>query len=268
MASGSDPPGPSHTFNYRYVMDISAGVKLDDILLEDILPADIQWTGGNIDVNAPLGAGCSPKLLPNFPPFPSGTVAGECIAALCNAATDDLVKVETEIGYFVSKVWVTEGIRPGIIAMSHHLGRWRLQEDQSLNALASALVALEETPEGVFSLRQIHGAKAYQTSDPDTARIWWEDVGVHQNIIHAVHPDPVSGMHCWHQKAINVSKAGPEDRNGDIKVDSRKSMQVYRRWLAQTRPAPGPNGLRRPLWFKRPLKPETEAFYIQDDEAS
>lgn len=85
------PPGPSHTFNYRYVMDISAGVKLDDILLEDILPADIQWTGGNIDVNAPLGAGCSPKLLPNFPPFPSGTLAVECTAAVGTAGTDDLV---------------------------------------------------------------------------------------------------------------------------------------------------------------------------------
>src|SRR5579875_1958240 len=39
--------------------------------------------------------------------------------------TGDLLKVHTEIGYFIDKVWVTEGIRPGVIACSHHLGRWR-----------------------------------------------------------------------------------------------------------------------------------------------
>jgi anaerobic selenocysteine-containing dehydrogenase len=180
--------------------------------------------------------------------------------------SDDLVKVETEIGYFVGKVWVTEGIKPGVVAMSHHLGRWRLQEASGVNAMSSALVTLEESDDGQFMLRQVHGARAYKSSDPDTARIWWEDVGVHQNITHAVHPDPVSGMHCWHQKAINVSKAGPNDRNGDIKVDTNKSLQVYREWLATARPGPGPAGLRRPLWFKRPLKPDIEQFYLTAEQ--
>ncbi len=31
-----------------------------------------------------------------------------------------------------------------------------------------------------------------------------------------------------------------------------------------TRPAPGPNGLRRPYWFKRPLKPAKEAYYLDN----
>ena len=35
-----------------------------------------------------------------------------------------LVRVQTEIGYFVDRVWLTEGIRPGVVACSHHLGRW------------------------------------------------------------------------------------------------------------------------------------------------
>jgi len=47
--------------------------------------------------------------------------------------TNDLVKVETEIGYFVDKAWVTEGIKPGVVAMSHHLGRWRLQEGMGVS---------------------------------------------------------------------------------------------------------------------------------------
>ena len=42
-------------------------------------------------------------------------------------ATGELVRVTTEIGHFVDKVYVTEGIKPGLIAMSHHLGRWRLE---------------------------------------------------------------------------------------------------------------------------------------------
>ena len=33
------------------------------------------------------------------------------------------------IGYFVTRAWVTEGIRPGVVGMSHHLGRWRLNEE-------------------------------------------------------------------------------------------------------------------------------------------
>ena len=40
-------------------------------------------------------------------------------------STGDLVRVETEIGHFVLKAWVTEGIRPGVVACSHHMGRWR-----------------------------------------------------------------------------------------------------------------------------------------------
>ena len=42
------------------------------------------------------------------------------------ARTGDLVRVSTEIGYFVAKAWLTEGIRPGVVACSHHMGRWRL----------------------------------------------------------------------------------------------------------------------------------------------
>jgi hypothetical protein len=33
-----------------------------------------------------------------------------------------------------------------------------------------------------------------------------------------------------------------------------------------TRPAPGPDGLRRPLWFKRPLKPGKDLYYLNNDD--
>ncbi len=178
--------------------------------------------------------------------------------------TNDLVRVETEIGYFVDQVWVTEGIKPGIIAMSHHLGRWRLKEGEGVNRGASNLVKLGADDTGGHSLHVVHGATAWGSFDPDTSRIWWEDVGVHQNLTHGVHPDPVSGAHCWHQKALNVRKADPGDAHGDVFVDTQKSMQVYHEWLALARPAVthSPNGLRRPYWLKRPLKPVHEAYEL------
>ena len=78
---------------------------------------------------------------------------------------------------------------------------------------------------------------------------------MHQNLTFPVHPDPVSGQHCWHQK-VTVSRPGPHDRYGDVVVDTNKSFEVYRKWLAMARPAPGPGGLRRPLWLPRAFKPD------------
>ena len=184
--------------------------------------------------------------------------------------TGDLVRVETEIGYFVDRVWVTEGIKPGIIAMSHHLGRWRLKEDQGVNRQASNLVRLEEGEDGTYRLGVIHGARPFESSDPDTSRIWWEDVGVHQNLTHPVHPDPISGAHCWLQKAFRVQKALPGDRHGDVVVDVEKGMEVYRKWVAMTRPASkfSPDGTRRPYWLKRPLKPTWEAYLLPSEKRS
>jgi hypothetical protein len=66
--------------------------------------------------------------------------------------------------------------------------------------------------------------------------VWWKDAGVHQHLTFPVHPDPVSGMHCWHQK-VRVEHAGPEDRYGDVFVGTNTSFQVYEQWLKKTRPA-------------------------------
>ena len=171
--------------------------------------------------------------------------------------TRDLVKVRTRIGHFVTRAWVTEGIRPGVLGMSHHLGRWRLDEEKG-NRVASALVTIDRQGSR-YKVTQLHGAQAFASNDPDTERIWWTDVGVHQNLTFAVQPDPVSGMHCWHQR-VTLEKAGPDDRYGDIVVDTARSHEVYKEWLAKTRPAPGPDGTRRPWWFDRPLRPTRDAY--------
>lgn len=177
--------------------------------------------------------------------------------------TGDLVRVRTEIGYFVARVWVTEGIRPGVVACSHHIGRWRLDPERGVSRWASGVVSIEELGEGRFRVRQVEGIHPFESEDPDSRRIWWTDAGVNQNLTHAVHPDPISGMHCWHQK-VRIEKAHPEDCYGDVFVDTEKAFEVYKEWLKMTRPAPGPDGLRRPLWMNRPLRPVEELFYLKD----
>ena len=185
-------------------------------------------------------------------------------AARLGLETGDLVRVETEIGYFIDKVWVTEGIKPGIIAMSHHLGRWRLQDGPNIGPGMSSLAKLHDDGHGRHTLNILEEGRAWETFDPDTSRIWWKDVGVHQNLTHAVHPDPISGAHCWLQKAVNVRKAGPGEHYGDVWVDTTRSMAVYEEWKAMTRSAVdySPDGLRRPLWLKRPLKPVVDAYAL------
>jgi anaerobic selenocysteine-containing dehydrogenase len=184
-------------------------------------------------------------------------------AARYSVKTGDLVRVNTEIGYFVDKVWVTEGMKPGVVACSHHIGRWRRPQDQPGNRWATNLVSIEQTNGSKWKMRVIDGIRPYQSDDPDSSRIFWSDGGVHQNITFPVHPDPISGMHCWHQK-VRIENVKPEDRYGDVYVDTEKALLVYREWLKMTRPAPGPNGLRRPLWLGRPLRPVEETFYLKD----
>ncbi len=84
---------------------------------------------------------------------------------------------------------------------------------------SSALVDHDRGRTARVDFRQIHGVRPWASADPSSsARIWWNDAGVHQNITFPVHPDPVSGMHCWHQK-VRVRPALPGDRYADIHVD-------------------------------------------------
>jgi anaerobic selenocysteine-containing dehydrogenase len=179
--------------------------------------------------------------------------------------TGDLVRVTTQIGYFVTRAWVTEGIRPGVLGMSHHLGRWRLDEETGGPRVASSLVRITRESGGRYVMKQVHGARPFASDDPDSGRIWWSEVGVHQNLTFPVQPDPVSGMHCWHQR-VRLARAGADDAYGDIVVDTAKAHQVYQEWMAKTRPpAAGPGSLRRPLWFDRPLRPVADAYKLPSE---
>jgi anaerobic selenocysteine-containing dehydrogenase len=183
-------------------------------------------------------------------------------AATLGVANGDLVRVETEIGHFVVKAWVTEGIKPGVVACSHHMGRWKLEGHSEGQRQLMNTVALDHA-DSDWSIKRKKGVEPFESSDPDTSRIWWTDAGVHQNMTFPVHPDPLSGMHCWHQ-AVRVVKAARGDRYGDIAVDTKKSHQVFKAWLEKTRSPVehSPDGNRRPLWLVRPVKPVVAAYKL------
>jgi anaerobic selenocysteine-containing dehydrogenase len=168
----------------------------------------------------------------------------------------DLVRVETEIGWFVLRPFVTEGLLPGVVACSHHLGRWHLARDADKGSpFASAAVELT-VEEGVWRWRR-SGPEVGGAGGP--ASPWWREQGVHQNMTFPVHPDPISGMHCWHQR-VRVRKAEPGDRYGDVVIDRRRARAVYDEWRAFARPATGE--LRRPLWLARAVRPADEAYRL------
>ena len=196
---------------------------------------------------------------------------------------DSLTGIKT--GYFVGMAMPTQATRPGVLACSHHSGRWRLVNsvevegfDQPLTILtyASALADIENKGHkwavrwrrGVWAheVEREHSEKwlkwPYPEVNKDIKEVWWNGAsGVWQNAVFPANPDPLSGMHCWHKKVL-VEKGGPEDRIGDVFVDTEATFKVYQAWRDRlTRPAPGPNALRRPKWFPRPWYPHTDKAY-------
>ncbi len=183
-------------------------------------------------------------------------------AAEIDVETGDLVRIETEIGHYVVRAWVTEGIRPDVVACSHHMGRWKLKGPGQRAGMSTVRLERNGSERG---LSQARGPGPFNSEDPDTSRIWWTDAGVHQNLTFGVQPDPISGAHCWHQ-AVRVRRAEPEDRYGDIRVDVEQSRAVFSRWMEKTRSARShsPDGTRRPHWLLRPVRPEREAYRLPE----
>jgi len=178
-------------------------------------------------------------------------------------SSGQLVRVITSIGHLVARTWMTEAIRPGVCALSHHMGRWRLHEGEG-SRWVSGLVEITH-PDGPDSwlLRYRKLVEPFSSQDPDSARIFWDDPGVHQNLAFPVQPDPWSGMNCWLQK-VRLQPAHPGDRYGDVYVDRARARAVYREWLGMTRASLGPGGQRRPEFLMRPLKPRRRAYRVAE----
>jgi anaerobic selenocysteine-containing dehydrogenase len=191
---------------------------------------------------------------------PLWTNAADARAA--GVSTGDLVRVNTRIGYFVARVWATEGIRPGVVALSHHMGRWRLRDGEG-SRWSMGRVDLDHQGD-TWRLRYAEGIRPFTSTDPDSGRIHWNDPGVHQNLAFPVQPDPWSGMHCWLQK-VRVERARAGDVYGDVVVDTAKSREAYEEWIGLTRATLGPGGQRRPEFMMRPVMPKRRAYLVDED---
>lgn len=125
--------------------------------------------------------------------------------------TGDLVRVESKVGYIVTKAYVTEGIHPKVVAIATGCGHWEYGR--------LATLKLHEKP-------QFGG-----TEDPDLKNVWWDDKGVHPNIIIPAIADPIGGSAAWYDTVVRVTKAGPNDKYGDVFGDFQKHLEAYREGL-------------------------------------
>ncbi|MBA3025807.1 MAG: molybdopterin-dependent oxidoreductase [Sulfurimonas sp.] len=105
-------------------------------------------------------------------------------------------------------------------------------------------------------------AERFADYNRDSGNIWWDGLsGSWQNSVAAPHPDPISGMHCWHQKVI-LEPAQPGDKIGDIYANYENNFKVYQGWRDQlTRGLDDNSTKRRPQHIKRPWVPLSDKAY-------
>jgi anaerobic selenocysteine-containing dehydrogenase len=96
----------------------------------------------------------------------------------------DKIKVTSKIGTIETKAFVTEGVVPGVVAISHHLGHWEY---------------------GRYASGK--NAAVKEGNDPDVKLKWWTKHGEHPNWIIPNKPDPVNGQQCWMDTVVTVAKA-------------------------------------------------------------
>lgn len=93
------------------------------------------------------------------------------------------------VGTLRTRVHLTEGIHPLVIAVSHNNGRW---------VGGPVAAAGNDT----------HGMPGFgPASDPDTGRVWWkQEISVAQNNLIPIYPDPRSGQQAWHDTVVRLRK--------------------------------------------------------------
>ncbi len=98
----------------------------------------------------------------------------------------DEIRVFNDLGEIKTTAYVTEGIVPGVIAISHHLGRRH---------------------SGVYGSGNASPTSGGAASDPDVKNIWWKKHGTHPNAIIPNSSDPISGTQRWMDTVVRVAKA-------------------------------------------------------------
>jgi len=96
----------------------------------------------------------------------------------------DKIKVKSTVGEITTTANVTEGVVPGVVAISHHLGHWEYGRYASGKTV----------PIGAGD-------------DPDLKLKHWKTYGVHPNWIIPNKPDPINGQQAWMDTVVKVTKA-------------------------------------------------------------
>ncbi|MCP4040595.1 MAG: molybdopterin-dependent oxidoreductase, partial [Gammaproteobacteria bacterium] len=126
----------------------------------------------------------------------------------------DLVRVSTEVGYMVTKAWMTQGIHPRVLGLSTSVGR------SSYGRVALA----DPDAHATFS------SKGQEDPDIDD-NLWWRDGGTNPNDIIPIDIDPETGVQAWNDTVVTLSPAKPGDQYGDIEVDNAKHFAIYKNML-------------------------------------
>jgi len=116
-------------------------------------------------------------------------------------------------------------------------------------------------------LKYVEGIKPFHSErfadyNRDSGNIWWDGLsGSWQNAVAAAHPDPISGMHCWHQKVV-LEPAQKGDKIGDIHVNYENNFKIYQAWRDDLTRGLDENSVkRRPQHIKRPWVPLSDKAY-------
>ncbi len=136
------------------------------------------------------------------------------IALKLGIGDGELVRVKSEVGYLVTKAWLTQGIHPQVIGFSTSVGRSAYGRVAQANPAAVTPLASES-----------------QIDEDISANLWWRDGGINPNDIIPLAIDPVSGAQAWNDTVVTISPSEPGDKYGDIKVDNAKHEAIYKRQM-------------------------------------
>ena len=137
------------------------------------------------------------------------------IAVELGIKDNSLIRVTTEVGYMVTRAFLTQGIHPQVVGISTSVGR------SSYGRVAQA----DPNAHTPF-------AKA-EMEDPDIDdNLWWRDAGTNPNDIIPLAIDPESGIQTWNDTVVTISPAESDDKYGDIQADNAKHFAIYKQSLA------------------------------------
>ncbi len=159
----------------------------------------------------------------------------------------DLCRIRTELGYAVTRVFVTDLVRPGVGILHHGFGRWRHQGD----AAGFDAARVGHAGSGLWRRRVRDRGDGSVGGRPGTIRPrdLYTAAGASVSWVIPVQPDPATGSMCWGTPA-RIERAQPTDRVGDVAVDIERSQEIYLRWVSLARPVETPAAVRARAWLK------------------